>query len=356
MADVTVHVLRQIDVAEAIDLDAVRALAGGAPLPKAARVTRDELPAPGVVPARTPVDLYLEDVTVGPFVAKARLRVFEFGVAALRFSIARPGLDGPELVRLGTDVAAQAAAFDAEARRLWHEVAPALSSTMTPGDPALSGKLLEDFTVFVLSGMPVEEAADARLVHLLLGEPESRQLSPAFCRSIFDQGIRYYADDLMLMAWDAAVIIEPAGALDTVNVLEMASAQLLEVRYYDAVVRRATAALTADAAKARTNFWLVRSPFASLGRRAAVLALELSEITDRLENAITLVGDSWTVTVYREAAKRFRLVESRQAVREDIETLAAVSETFGSDVHSRRSIVLELAIIALILIEVLRAC
>lgn len=358
MVDVTVHVLRQIDVAGSFDLDALRGLAAHA-LPAGARLGPDEPAAPGVVPARPPVDLHLDDVTVGPFRLQARLRAFDFGVVALRFSLSRSGADGRELVRLGHEVASCTAAFDAEARRLWQEIEPALASSMTAGEPGLAGRLLEDFSVFVLSGPPTDDPADLALVHLLLGEPDSRRLSPQFCRGVLDRAIRYYEDDLVLLAWDAAVIVEPsssaAGALEIVNVLEMASAQLLEVRYYDAVVRRAMSALAADAARARTTGWLLRSPFASLGRRAAVLALELSEMTDRLEHAFTLVGDSYTVTVYREAAKRFRLVESRQAVGDDIETLASVSETFGSDVHSRRSIVLEILVVLLILIEVLRA-
>ena len=353
MTDVTVHALRQIDIAESIDLDELRRLVGGAPLPAGARLGPVEPASPGVVPSSPPVDLTLADVTVGPFTTRVRVRVFDFGVVALRFTFARSGITNGDLVRLGTEVAAQSDPFDREARRLWEVLAPAVGSALTPGESGI--ELEEDFTVYVLSGPLPDEAGEATLVHLLLAEPETRRLAPALRRGFLDQAIRYYEDDLLLLAWDTAVIVEATGALDVVSVLEIASAQLLEVRYYDAVVRRATAALTADAARARTTWWLIRSPFTALARRAATLALEVGEIGDRLETAITLVGDSYTVTVYREAARRFRLVESRQAVQSDIETLAAVSETFGTDVQSRRSIVLEVLIILLIFIELLRA-
>ncbi|MBI5162013.1 MAG: hypothetical protein HY996_11475 [Micrococcales bacterium] len=353
MTDVTIHVLRQIDIADSIDLGALRRLAASGDLPAGARLGPQDPATPGVVPATPPVDLTLAQTTVGALSAAVRIRVFDFGVVAVRFTFARTGLANGDLVRLGTDVAALSAAFDREARRLWQVLVPAVGAALTPGDGGL--ELDEDFTVYVLSGPLHGEAGEAALVHLLLAEPESRRLAPSLRRAFVDQAIRYYEDDLLLLSWDSAVIVEPAGALDVVNVLEIASAQLLEVRYYDAIVRRATAALTADAAKARTTWWLLRSPFTALARRAATLALEVGEIGDRLETAITLVGDSYTVTVYREAARRFRLVESRQAVQQDIETLAAVSETFGTDVHSRRAIVLEVLIILLILIEVLKA-
>lgn len=355
MTDVTVHVLRQIDVAESIDLPGLRRIAEAHGLPAGVSLGPVEPAPPGVVPVHPPVDLTLAEVTVGALTFRVRLRAFDFGVVALRFTQSLEGVSSEALVKLGAETAGQSGAFDAEARRLWGALAPALAKVSTPGDPVLDGRLIEDFTVFVLDGPPPGDSSEATMVHLLLGEPDVRNLAPSLRRSFLDQAIRYYEDDLVLMAWDTAVIVEPSGALEIVNVLEIASAQLLEVRYYDAVVRRATAALASDAARTRTSSWLVRSPFASLARRAAVLALELSEMTDRLEHAITLVGDSYTVLVYREAVRRFRLIESREAVRDDIETLAAVSETFGSEVRSGRSIVLEILIIVLIAIELLRA-
>jgi hypothetical protein len=38
--------------------------------------------------------------------------------------------------------------------------------------------------------------------------------------------------------WNAAVVIEPDGSRDIPDILELASAQLLEFRYYDDLVDR----------------------------------------------------------------------------------------------------------------------
>src|SRR5687767_6417781 len=119
MTDVTVHVLRQIDVAESIDLPALRRLAEAGGLPMGAALGPSEPAPPGVVPAHPPVDLTLADVTVGSFVLRGRLRVFDFGVVALRFTQSLTGLSNDELIGLGSDLAGESAAFDAEARRIW---------------------------------------------------------------------------------------------------------------------------------------------------------------------------------------------------------------------------------------------
>ena len=355
MPDVTVHILRQIDVAESIDVAEVERLVSEGAVSGGARLGTTEPDPPGVVLLRRPVDLSLDQVTVGPFELRVRVRVFDFGVVAVRFTLARTGLSSRELIQIGVDVAALSTAFDAEALRIWGVLEPTLRPTLTPDDPPPEGPLVEDFTVFVLPGPVPEETIVPGLVHLLLGEPQERRLAPSLCRGFLDMAIRYYEDDLVLLSWDAAVIVEPAGALDVVNVLEMASAQLLEVRYYAGIVRRATVMLAADAERARTGRWLFRSPFTSLAQRAAIMALELGEMTARLETAVALVGDSYTVKVFTEATRRFRLVESRRAVREEIETLAKVTETFGGEVESRRGLFLEILVVILILIEVLKA-
>ena len=79
----------------------------------------------------------------------------------------------------------------------------------------------------------------------------------------------------------------------------------------------------------------------------------LAEMTDRLGRAISLVGDTYTVQVYRETALRFRLGDAQAAVREKIVTVWRVAEMLGSHVQSRRDLTLEVLVVVLILVEVL---
>ena len=78
-------------------------------------------------------------------------------------------------------------------------------------------------------------------------------------------------------------------------------------------------------------------------------------MTESLERAITLVGDTYSSQIYRETALRFRLAEARDAVREKVTIIERMSEVLGHEIHSRRDVVLELLVIILIGIEVVVA-
>ena len=69
------------------------------------------------------------------------------------------------------------------------------------------------------------------LVPLLSGE--LRPLSDAAKLDLLRHRYSYYTDDLVALTWDRAFIYEPRGDSDVVDVLEVANAQLLEMRYYD---------------------------------------------------------------------------------------------------------------------------
>jgi hypothetical protein len=169
------------------------------------------------------------------------------------------------------------------------------------------------------------------------------------------RAIRYYEEDLVIVDYDTAILIDETGGAPLVDIFEIASAQLLEYRYYDALLGRALGALAADVRQARTAASLVRSPYSRVSRRAASLALEVSELNDRLERAITLVGDSYTVQVYREASLRFRLAEAGNAVRDKIGMIGRAADVVGHEVQTRRDTALELLVVFLILLEILIA-
>jgi hypothetical protein len=90
-----------------------------------------------------------------------------------------------------------------------------------------------------------------------------------------------------------------------------------------------------------------------VARRAATLFVEMTDLYDRVEGTITLVGDAYTARIYREAAHRFRLEEASAAVKEKMATLARVSEILQGELAQRRGLLLEMAVVLLIVLEVI---
>jgi hypothetical protein len=349
----TVHVLRQIDVGDSIDLDR----ASDTFDQRALRADLSKPPAgAGVVLRREPLELTLDATDVGPFRAEVGARLFDFGVVAIRFTLVTSASSGGALVAFAGELSRASANFDAKAREIWQEMAQQIKSAIVPWEERDAGQLMEDFTIFVLLALPSGDMdADSVLSHLLSGEPRDRKLAPAMIQEFARRAIRYYDDDLVLVDYDAAVIVDQDDVTALVEIFEIASAQLLELRFYEGMLSRALETLLRDVRMARTGVWLFRSPFRQLAHRAALLALELGELSDRLERAITLKGDTYSVHVYREAASRFRLAEADASVKEKIETISRVSEVLGHEIHTRRDLLLEALIILLIAFEVVMA-
>jgi hypothetical protein len=354
----TVHVLRQIDVGDSVHLEKVARILDKRELSRGTTVLRspDGSATQGVVLRTEPLDLKLGRVEVGPFQVDARVRLFDFGVIAFRFTFVVADASATALMDLSAQLVRESGCFDAKGKELWADLGRQIRDAVVPWEDGAAAELMEDFNVFVLPSVPDGAAgSDRALAHVLLGEPASRKLSPAVVSEISRRVIRYYEDDLVLIDYDGAIVVDREETNNVVDIFEIASAQLLELRFYDAMLGRSLEMLLADVRRARTAAWFFRSPFRRLGQRAAVLALELGELGDRLERAITLVGDTYSAQIYRETALRFRLSESGASVREKVEMIGRIAEVLGHEVHSRRDLVLEILIIVLILIEVVVA-
>ena len=65
---------------------------------------------------------------------------------------------------------------------------------------------------------------------------EQKILSSRMKEDLLQYRYSYFEDDLVILNWDNALMIEPSGSMEIADILEFANAQLLELRYYDDVV------------------------------------------------------------------------------------------------------------------------
>jgi hypothetical protein len=163
-------------------------------------------------------------------------------------------------------------------------------------------------------------------------------------------------DDLAIVHWNSAFVWEPSGVEDIPDLLELATAQLLELRYYDALLDRELHDIY-DEIERRVGplVAILTRRYRVLQRRTAALLLDLSEMTERLENAVKIVGDFYLARVYQGAVKRFRLSAWQETVLRKQRMLAEVNDLIGDAADTSRSELMELAIILLILFEIVAA-
>jgi hypothetical protein len=355
----TVTLLRLVDVAYSIDLARVEALWSAHPRAASSRARLDTTPPKAMAFGNPPVRVALEAERpdLGEDVAAwhASASFHDFGAVALALHVEVAGLRWQELIDLTRRLDA---ALGPGARTPWWDALWAGAAAVV--GPALDrpsdASLREDYCIVavrdfgeVLDGEAVLARAD--LVALLGGE--QRPLSEAARQDLLRLRYSYYADDLVVITWDRAFVYEPRGDSDVLDVLEVANAQLLELRYYDELLDAELPRMYEQVEGARKAVALFAARrFAHLARRLYTLVAEVTELTERVDNALQVTEDVYLARVYSAALALFRVPTVAAAVERK---LAIVRDTYAAlydEASSRRAELLEIAIVVLIVAEI----
>jgi len=360
VADGEVLVYRLFDVADAVDLARAEQLAGSSRLAmeSAQSATALEFPRPPLF-----LSLGAREVALptGPRAAQVSAHVFDYGVVSLRYRLPVPAGTALEaLVPLSEALlVGPTTALDLAARREAEEVARTLAAAL---ERPHAWEGLESYhVVFVkaFEGGPVaapDLLAEAPIPALLLGETSETPLSVAERQDVLSHHFSYLEDDLAVIHWNSAFVVEPSGVEDVPDLLEFATAHLLELRYYDDLLDRELHRIYDELEKGGSPVThLVTRKYRRLQRKTAALLLELSEMIERLENAVKIVGDFYLARLYQSAVRRFRLQAWQETVLRKQKLVAEVNDLTGDAADTSRAELLELAIILLIVYEILAA-
>ncbi len=362
VSDGAVLVYRLFDVADAVDLvtaeKAVAAPKSRLRLEGAQSGSALELPRPPLHLALGPREVPLAS---GVRRAEASAHVFDYGVVSIRYTLPiAPGTSIADLVPLAEELFVDPTpALDAEARREADELARALGGGL---ERPHRWEGLESYQVFFVRRFEegAVRAADllagAPIAELLLGETSAVPLSRAERDDVLGYHFTYLEDDLAVLHWNSALVVEPSGVEDIPDLLELATAHLLELRYYDALLDRELHRIYDEIEAGGSpiaNIFTRR--YRRLQRQTAALLVELSEMIERLENAVKIVGDFYLARLYLSAVRRFRLPAWQETVLRKQKLVADVNDLTGDAADTSRSELLEVAIIVLILFEIVAA-
>lgn len=184
---------------------------------------------------------------------------------------------------------------------------------------------------------------------LILSE-NNETLSDQIKKTILDSTFQYSRDDLAVIDWNSALVVEPSGSLDIADVIEFALCQLLEMRYYDDILDERLTYLYSALEKKR--FSIFQDHYTRLSKEAAKIYLDISDTVESVENSMKVVGDFYLAKIFRAASTRFRSGDWLDSVNQKLENLAQISRLFVSEANEKKSQLLELIIIFLIAIEV----
>lgn len=353
-------ILRLVDIAYSIDLARAESLWTERSSTAFSRSQLSSTPPKDVAFGVAPLWLSLGEIDI-PFTdvparGAVSVRLYDFGVAALSVRVYTANRPWDAYVR---DVAAMDAQFGPHAPdAFWKDLLARVHEIIHPAldNPAEGDRPDEDHLIATVHAF--NEPMDAEtlkervdLTEVLSGE--TRPLSRASRKELLSRSFSYYADDLVVLNWDRAFIYEPRRDSDVADVIEVANAQLVELRYYDILLDNELPRMYDQVENARTAASLLASRrFAHLARQLYTLVAEVTELTERVDNALLVTEDVYLARVYSSALDLFRVSALSASVDRK---LAIVRDTYAAlydEASSRRAELLEIAIVVLIAVEI----
>ena len=216
----------------------------------------------------------------------------------------------------------------------------------------------EAYTVFCLDalltndeGQPISaeqwmQAHRREVAALLTQETDINLLSKQESDESTGRYLSYYQNDLVVIDWDAALIVDDrAGFDETLYVMELANLQLAELEAYDRMLDDSMERSYRD-----LNRRNIRTR-AHVLRELREIRIDMARVSDELMNITKFFGDWHLARVYENIAARFHLPDWHHAVEEKLKTLDELYEILKHDQNNRWMLILEVTIVLLFIID-----
>jgi len=334
------------DVAEQIQFGMLRSLLG---IESAAREHRFKHPVPDYVRFEQPP---LEQSVEAPPLASgerlhARIKYFAYGVIAveleLPFEMSWERLIERSSQWIGSSEVEKLAGVLARQQAEKARVAFTLPNV---------DWIDEDYYLIHICSAPLDAAAllnecGAGIAQLIRGE--TGPLSEGERQESLKASLSYYPTDLLVVGWSAALIYDtPEGAAPAIELLEYANTQLLEFRYYDERLTRVLAGVYKSLGR---RGLLRRWRMAREAERLNLMRLEITDLTERIDNSIKFLSDMFYARAYRLAAARIGVNDYRKLVDEKLRTAGDLYEFMVNEFHHARAFILEAMVVVILIIE-----
>jgi hypothetical protein len=185
---------------------------------------------------------------------------------------------------------------------------------------------------------------------LLTEEPDPRHLSDQESDESTTKYYSYYDRDIVVMDWDAALILDEPRYLDeTLYIMELANLQLAELEAYDRILDDAVERAYRDLAVRQFSRWTG----AGVQRDLREIRVDLARLSDELSNITKFFGDWHLARIYQGLSSRFHLGDWHKSIDEKLKTLDDIYQILQHDRNNRWMMVLEVTIVLLFVVDIL---
>ena len=351
-----IHIFVFFDVGEAFDLDKLRSLIdprGGPTKPDFPRRTPEyvRFENPPIAEPSQPLTLRSGETVV------CSIKYYEYAIVEVHLQVPFEGtwdqlmaqtarwMDAPDVEPESRAVVAKHLQRTASALKNRRE------EWFLENYLAIELELMKDDAGNIVTADQILSSYGEQVGQLLRGE-EAR-LAKATNDRTLQGSLSYYSTDLLVVGFNAALVYDrPEESARAIQILEYARVQLLEFRYYDNFMTRVLADVY-NTLDHKTNVLLSRWALPRQANRLNTIRLDVMELTERIDNAIKFVSDSYYALVYRTAATRAGVPESRDLVEQKLKTARELYDFMMAQFNETRLFLLEAAITILCLLEVI---
>jgi hypothetical protein len=350
----SVLVLIQFDVCEEIRLDQLRQILG-------ARIvdTSFKHMAPGYVRfQRPPVEEALEPLVLESGERlQGEIKYFDYGVVSVVFELPFSG-DWDKLVQLSSRWVWDTNFESLATRIVTQKLERARPALVKPYDVNSAEWLKEDYFIFHLRDIAGAPSANDLLAsqadHISqVVRGETQTLSDGERQEILQSRISYYPNDLAVIGWNAALIYDsPSGAETAIQLLQYANSQLLEFRHYDELLTRQLEGVYDFLERGGRGMWS-RWLTARAASKLHTVLLDVSELTERADNAIKFLSDMFSARLYKLAATKVGVSDYKDLVQQKLQTAEELYRFMVDEFNQSRAFVLELMVVVILIIELI---
>ena len=347
-------VYRVYDIGSEIDLDKVESLFEDKKLKE--RFKLDRKHNVSLIISSSPVSVHLGsfEMKLADKIVPAEIiaKVWHFGTVSLSFQFSIPDdASWSDLVKIASWLEK-----DQEIEVFARNKAKQFQNDIKDAIPTLNEwAMYEDYVIYFIQEFnnlttPLSKLHEQVDIPALILAESKEVLAESTKKNVLENTFQYSKDDLVVVDWNSALVIEPNGSMDVPLVIEFALNQLLEMRYYDDLLdQRLNTLYNAVVGRKKGLF---SNRYSRLAEEAGQIYLEISEIVENVENSFKTVGDFYLATIFRASSKRFRFDDWQRSINDKLGNMAEVSKLLHSEVNESRNQTMEMIIVLLIAVEV----
>jgi len=180
---------------------------------------------------------------------------------------------------------------------------------------------------------------------LLTQETEMALLSKQEADESTGRFLSYYVHDLVVVDWDAALIMDKHENFDeTLYVMELANLQLAELEAYDRLLDDSLDRAYRDLGERHAH-----RP--AMLKELREIRIDLARFSDELSNITKFFGDWHLARVYEVVSARFHLADWHRTIDDKLRTLDNLYQLLHHDQTNRWMLILEVTIVLLFIID-----